>query len=102
MYSIRLPPFSVTFSSQRWMPGSLLTPARRASIIAAAYQVKAVLLGQPSPLVPVYRLALAYEKADWEAVSALLRELNVPEGQVADSYQRSITWSSEILFIDRS
>ena len=70
--------------------------------IAVADQVKAALLGRPSPLAPVYRLALAYEKADWEAVSALLRELNVPEGQVADSYQRSIAWSSEVLFIDRS
>jgi c-di-GMP-related signal transduction protein len=57
---------------------------------------KAVLLGQPSPLRPVYRLMLAYESGEWEAAAELSRSLQLNPEEVAGFYWSAQQWAREI------
>ena len=59
-------------------------------------ETKAVLLGQPSVLRPVYQLLLAYESGEWEAASQLCASLHLDSEQVAGFYWQAQQWAHEI------
>src|SRR5208283_877133 len=59
-------------------------------------ETKAVLLGQPSLLRPVYQLVLAHESGEWEAVSHLCASLSLDPEQVAGFYWRAQEWAREV------
>jgi len=59
-------------------------------------ETKAVLLGQPSLLRPVYQLLLAHESGEWEAASQLSTSLNLDPEQVAGFYWRAQEWAREV------
>jgi len=59
-------------------------------------ETKAVLLGQPSLLRPVYQLLLAHESGEWGAASQLSTSLNLDPEQVAGFYWRAQEWAREV------
>jgi EAL and modified HD-GYP domain-containing signal transduction protein len=60
------------------------------------YPTKAVLLGQTSPLQPVFRLMLAHEGGDWDSASTLSRSLQLDPEQVAGYYWEAQEWAREL------
>ena len=57
---------------------------------------KAVLLGQPSLLRPVFQLMLAHESGEWEAVPALSEGLQLEPKRWPACYWQAQQWAREI------
>jgi len=57
---------------------------------------RAVLLGQKSPLAPVYQLMLSQEAADWPKVSELCAQLRLPESLVTTCHWQAMQWAREM------
>jgi c-di-GMP-related signal transduction protein len=57
---------------------------------------RAVLLGQPSPLQPVFQLILAHESGDWEQATKLTRQLRLDPQTVAAYYWQAQQWAREL------
>lgn len=57
---------------------------------------KAVLLGKPSPLRPVYQLMLAQESGEWAAAASLCADLHLDAEDVAAYYWQSQQWAREL------
>jgi EAL and modified HD-GYP domain-containing signal transduction protein len=60
------------------------------------HATKAVLLGQPSALRPVYQLMLAHESGEWAAVEELSSSLHVDQEEVAGFYWQAQQWAREV------
>lgn len=60
------------------------------------HETKAVLLGQPSALRPVFQLMLAHESGEWEAAAALSQHLRLNPEQVAGQYWEAQRWAREV------
>ncbi|HEY5960654.1 MAG TPA: hypothetical protein VIV60_29070, partial [Polyangiaceae bacterium] len=56
-------------------------------------RVKSALLGVPSPLRDVLELVSAYERGEWESVTALLDSLHVDLRAVAQVFVDSVDWA---------
>ncbi|HLV88639.1 MAG TPA: HDOD domain-containing protein [Candidatus Sulfotelmatobacter sp.] len=59
-------------------------------------ETKAVLLGQPSVLRPVYQLMLAHESGEWEAAEQLSAGLRLDSQEVAGYYWLAQQWAREV------
>jgi EAL and modified HD-GYP domain-containing signal transduction protein len=57
---------------------------------------KAVLLGQPSPLRPVFQLMLAYESGEWEAAEKICEGLRLSSEEVAGCYWQAQQWARDL------
>ncbi len=57
---------------------------------------KAVLLGQPSALRPVFQLMLAHESGEWEAAGALSENLHLDSEEVASCYWQAQKWARDL------
>jgi c-di-GMP-related signal transduction protein len=57
---------------------------------------KAVLLGMPSQLRPVFRLILAHESGEWGAAESLSKEMNLKPEDVAGYYWQAQQWAREL------
>ncbi|OLQ69414.1 histidine kinase [Photobacterium proteolyticum] len=57
-------------------------------------QVQQALVHQTGPLGLILKLITAYDKAQWEAVSLLSKQLQINESDVAELYLESLKWSS--------
>ena len=64
--------------------------------ISVDQHIKAVLLGQDSPLVPVYQLVVAQEAADWDRVTDLAAQLHLDEGFVAECRWGAMEWARQM------
>ena len=60
------------------------------------HETKAVLLGKPSQLRPVFRLLLAHESGEWAAAESLSTEMNLNPGEVAGYYWQAQQWAREL------
>ena len=60
------------------------------------HETKAVLLGQPSRLRPVYQLILAHESGEWDAAAHVAAELKLNAEEVAGLYWQAQSWAREI------
>ena len=60
------------------------------------HATKAVLLGQPSALRPVFQLMLAHESGEWEAAGALSEGLRLDPESVAAYYWEAQEWAREL------
>ena len=60
------------------------------------HETKAVLLGQPSLLRPVYQLMLAHESGEWEAAAELSGKLHLDSEEVAGWYWQAQEWAREV------
>lgn len=63
------------------------------------HATKAVLLGQSSPLRPVFQLILAHESGEWEAAAALSESLHLNAETVAGLYWEAQEWARELSLI---
>jgi EAL and modified HD-GYP domain-containing signal transduction protein len=59
-------------------------------------ETKAVLLGQPSVLRPVYQLMLAHESGEWEAAARLCETLHLNSEEVAEQYWQAQQWARQV------
>jgi c-di-GMP-related signal transduction protein len=59
-------------------------------------EAKALLLGQNSPLRPLFQLMLAQEHGDWEQVHNLSAEIGLRESLVAESYWQAMQWAKQV------
>jgi len=57
---------------------------------------KAVLLGQPSVLRPVFQLMLAHENGEWQAAAELSASLHVDTDEVAGFYWQAQQWARAV------
>jgi c-di-GMP-related signal transduction protein len=60
------------------------------------HETKAVLLGQPSALRPVYQLMLAHESGEWEAAAHLSQNLQLDSQEIALYYWQAQKWAHEV------
>jgi c-di-GMP-related signal transduction protein len=60
------------------------------------HATKAVLLGKPSVLRPVFELMLAHESGEWEAAAELSRSMNLDSEDVAGHYWQAQQWAREV------
>jgi c-di-GMP-related signal transduction protein len=60
------------------------------------HETKAVLLGRPSVLRPVYQLMLAHESGEWEAAAELSGKLHLDSEDVAGLYWQAQEWGREV------
>jgi c-di-GMP-related signal transduction protein len=60
------------------------------------HETKAVLLGQPSHLRPVYQLMLARESGEWVASAELSRSMHLDADDVAGFYWQAQQWAREV------
>jgi c-di-GMP-related signal transduction protein len=58
---------------------------------------KAVLLGHPSVLRPVFQLMLAHESGEWDAAAELSRSLHLDPEATAGDYWQAQQWAREVL-----
>jgi len=64
--------------------------------ISLDHETKAVLLGKPSALRPVYQLMLAHESGEWKPAAELSAGLHLDVDQVAGYYWQAQQWGREI------
>jgi len=57
---------------------------------------KAVLLGKPSPLRPVFQLMLAHESGEWRAAASLCEDLHLDAEDIAGYYWQAQQWAREL------
>jgi len=60
------------------------------------HATKAVLLGQPSVLRPVFQLMLAHESGEWEAAAELSAALHLDSEDVAGYYWQAQQWARDV------
>lgn len=60
------------------------------------HETKAVLLGKPSALRPIFQLILAHESGEWEAAEQLSATLHLDSEEVAGYYWRAQQWAREV------
>ena len=60
------------------------------------HATKAVLLGQPSALRPVFQLMLAHESGEWEAAASLSAGLQLSSEEVASLYWQAQEWARKL------
>jgi len=60
------------------------------------HATKAVLLGQPSVLRPVFQLMLAHESGEWQAAAELSASLQVNTEEVAGFYWQAQQWARAV------
>jgi len=60
------------------------------------HATKAVLLGKPSELRPVFQLMLAHESGEWTAAEELCRSLRLKPEEVAGCYWQAQEWAREV------
>ena len=60
------------------------------------HATKAVLLGQPSVLRPVFRLMLAHESGEWKAAAEITASLQLNSEEVAGDYWQAQQWAREV------
>lgn len=61
--------------------------------------VKQALVSGDGLLGSVLALSVAYDKADWDRVAQLSRDLHLNEEQLKDSYQEALVWTNELLSV---
>jgi len=64
--------------------------------LPVAAEVKDALLGLPTVLGKVYKLVVNYERADWEKVSELTKQLNLQEQELPLLYAQSVSWADRL------
>jgi EAL and modified HD-GYP domain-containing signal transduction protein len=60
------------------------------------HATKAVLLGQPSVLRPLYQLMLAHESGEWDAAAQLSHSLHLNPEEIAGYYWQAQQWAREV------
>ena len=70
--------------------------ARILETISVDSDTKAVLLGGPSRLRPLYELMLARESGDWQGTAQHAKRLGLIESEVAEAYWHAMQWVRQL------
>ncbi len=65
--------------------------------VSVDIRIKAALLRESSPLLPVYDLVLAHESADWPRCRELAQQLKLEEAVLAEAYLESVRWARAVM-----
>ena len=60
-------------------------------------ETKLALLGSEGQFNTIFKLVLAYEKADWDKIAGLCTDIGLDQEKLADFYVESIEWSNKII-----
>jgi c-di-GMP-related signal transduction protein len=60
------------------------------------HETKALLLGSPSKLRPLYDLMLARESGDWNGTAECSRKLGLSESEVAAAFSQAMQWARQV------
>ena len=63
--------------------------------VPISQEIKAALLGEPSPLAPSFELALAEETGSWTRCAELAQQMQLDEAAVSASYWRAVAWAKD-------
>lgn len=58
--------------------------------------IKKALLAQEGELGDILKLAVAYERADWDLVNELSQQLKIDKQCLVDCYEKSVEWTEEL------
>jgi EAL and modified HD-GYP domain-containing signal transduction protein len=64
--------------------------------IPISQEIKSALLGEASPLRPLYMLVLALETGQWHEIGALAQQFHVDESEVAGHYWEAMRWARQV------
>lgn len=67
--------------------------------ISVPEDVRKTLLGNGSPLTPIYNLVLAYERAQWDTITDLAKDARLTEQQISDAYKDALQWAQQVFSI---
>ncbi len=70
--------------------------ARVLGSVPVTQEVKAALLGEASPLRPLYLLTLALEAGEWQQIKTLAEQLHLSESDVAGHYWEAMQWARQL------
>jgi len=70
--------------------------------VPISQEIKAALLGEPSPLAAPFELALAQETGNWQRMHDLTQQLRLDEAEVSASYWRAVAWAKDACQADSS
>ncbi|MFC1540865.1 EAL and HDOD domain-containing protein [Candidatus Latescibacterota bacterium] len=60
--------------------------------------IKGALLKEEGFLLDLFELILAYERADWDRISALTEKHNISQSNLHDHYLKSLDWANQFLY----
>jgi c-di-GMP-related signal transduction protein len=60
------------------------------------HETKALLLGAPSKLRPLYDLMLARESGDWKTTADSSKKLGLSESEVAAAFWQAMQWTRQV------
>lgn len=63
-----------------------------------ATEIKDALMGRPILLGLVYKLVIAYERANWEEIGKLASEINLPEEEIPALYAEAVSWADQFFY----
>ena len=63
--------------------------------VPISQEIKAALLGEPSPLVSAFELALVLETGNWERMHDLAQQMHLDEAVVSASYWKAVAWAKD-------
>ena len=59
--------------------------------------VSDTLVGETTPLTPLYKLAVVFDRGKWEEIDALCAQLSIEGAHVGEKYQEAILWAQSIM-----
>jgi c-di-GMP-related signal transduction protein len=63
--------------------------------VPISQEIKAALLGEPSPLAAPFELVLAQESGNWSRMKDLAVQMHLDEEAVSSSYWRAVAWAKD-------
>ena len=63
--------------------------------VPLSQEIKAALLGEPSPLTGPFELVLAQESGNWARMKDLAQQMHLEEETVSAAYWRAVTWAKD-------
>ncbi|MFC1537915.1 EAL and HDOD domain-containing protein [Candidatus Latescibacterota bacterium] len=60
--------------------------------------IKGALLKEEGFLLDLFELILAYERADWDSISALSEKHDISQSNLHDHYLKSLDWANQFLY----
>jgi c-di-GMP-related signal transduction protein len=63
--------------------------------VPISQEIKAALLGEPSPLTAPFELALAHETGSWQRTQHLAQQMHLDEADILAAYWRAVAWAKD-------
>ncbi len=67
--------------------------------LALPWEIGKTLSGMETSLSPVYRLAIAFERVDWNLIAHLEKQIGIPGRSTAEAYNEAVLWSRQVFSI---